>query len=216
MMLQAKGLVFRYPGGFMAGPLDLDLGPGIHHLVGPNGSGKTTLLRCLAADLPRHAGWVRVLGADPHRDHIARRHIALVPAQPDLPDFLTVDEAWQQLAALRAAPNWDGHALREALELPGGLALRHCSAGQRRRAELLAGMAGDPAVLLLDETPAHLDVASQSLLVSWLEAWRANRVVVLVHHGEPPVAVDSTVVVGAKSPSQISSPQPGESHAENG
>ena len=192
-MLTARALAFTFPAGFTVGPVDLDLGPGVHRIAGPNGTGKTTLLRVLCADLPRTAGSLEVCGRDPHAEAHARREVALVPARPDLPGFLTVDEAWRNLAALRGRPDWDGEAVRARLDVPGGLPLAHCSAGQRRRAELLAALAGDPSVLLLDETFAHLDGPGCAALVALVEGWRASRCVVMVHHGEPPVPVDSTV-----------------------
>lgn len=92
------------------------------------------------------------------------------------------------MAALRGAADWDGAALRDRLCVPGSLPLSHCSAGQRRRAELLAALAGDPRVLLLDETFAHLDDHGCEVLRGLVEEWRADGCVVLVHHGVPPGA----------------------------
>ncbi len=196
MELIVDAVRFVWPSGFGVGPVSWQLGPGVFHLVGPNGSGKTTLLRVLGGALPPASGQVRC-GGDVHRDPRARRHVALVPAQPDLPEFLTVDEAWRTLAGLRGAPDWEGRALRDALDLPGDLLLRHASSGQRRRAELLAALAGDPDVVLLDETFAFLDVHGREVLAEWLDAWRSWRVIVASHHGPLPVQADGTLELGA-------------------
>jgi ABC-type multidrug transport system ATPase subunit len=182
---------FVWPGGFAVGPVSRRFGPGAHHLVGPNGSGKTTLLRVIAGALRPTSGSVRC-GGDVHRDPRARVNVALVPAQPDLPDFFTVDEAWSTLAGLRGAPEWDGGPYRDALDLPADLSLRHASSGQRRRAELLAALAGDPGVLILDETFAFLDTHGREVLAGWLDSWRSWRVILASHHGELPVTPDST------------------------
>jgi ABC-2 type transport system ATP-binding protein len=193
--LRCRGLRLRFPSGFTVGPLDLDLGPGVHHLIGANGSGKTTLLRCLCGGWRTSEGTVDVCGMDPRTNPDGRRKIALLAAEPELPTFLTVDEAWQELAALRGRPDWDGAPLRDHLGLPPGLPLAHCSAGQRRLAELLAAAAGDPAVLLLDEPFANLDPVSTERLVACLSGWRADRVLVITSHGPVPLPVDSEIAV---------------------
>lgn len=194
--LVCADLQLAFPTGRRVGPVSWTLGPGIHHLAAANGAGKTTLLRCLCGAW-RATGTLSVCGGDPRMDAAARRHVAFVPSEPELPAFLTVDEAWQQLAALRGAPGWDGAALRDRLGLAGGQALGHCSAGQRRRAELLAGAAGDPAVLLLDEPFANLDAASVAAVADVVEGWRADRVVVVTSHGPLPVRADSTLHLGS-------------------
>lgn len=185
-----SGLEIRYPTGFVAGPLDLDVGPGVWRLAGDNGTGKTTLLRAMVGELTPTAGTVRVDGHDPVRDPRARRHVAFVPSRPELPGFLTVDEAWQTLAALRGDPDWDGADLRDTLGLPGEMLLSHGSDGQRRRAELLAGLAADPAVLLLDEPFANLDPEAAAIVAGVLDARRGDHVILVAHHGPSPLAFD--------------------------
>lgn len=191
--LRCQGLSMQFPSGFRIGPLDLDLGPGVHRLHGRNGSGKTTLLRCLCGGWRTSEGTVAVDGRDPRTDPEGRRKIALLAAEPELPTFLTVDEAWQELAALRGRPDWDGTAFRDELGLPPGLPLAHCSAGQRRLAELLGAAAGDPEVLLLDEPFANLDPVSTERLAARISVWRVDRVVLLTSHGPVPVPVDSEI-----------------------
>ncbi|MFH1467416.1 MAG: ABC transporter ATP-binding protein [Pseudomonadota bacterium] len=193
--LSAHGLCFAFPGGFGLGPVDLDLGPGVHLLLGANGCGKTTLLRCLCGGSRPDRGRVAVEGRDPHREHAVRGRIAYVPAEPEIPRYLRVEEAWRTIAALRRARDWDGAALCRALGLPPGLLLDHASHGQRRKAELVAALAGDPPALLLDEPFAGLDEASVALLRSWIAGWAAERVVLLTTHGDPRVAVTSTATL---------------------
>ncbi len=189
--LIADGVVVEL-GGFSLGPVNLSLGPGVHHIRGDNGSGKTTLLRALCGDLRPAKGMVRVDGGDPWTDPAARARVSWVPTHPQLPGFLTVDEAWQMMAALRNAPDWQGDDYRSALGLPGELRLEHASVGQRHRAELLAGIAADPGVLLLDEPLASLDPRGQHVITVWLKRWRAERVVLLTSHEPLPIEADST------------------------
>lgn len=197
--LSLVGVGITFPSGRAVGPVSAELGPGLHHLTGRNGSGKTTLLRCICGAWRGSTGTVTVRGqgaaSDPRRDPRARRDVALVTAEPELPPFLTVDEAWTELAAIRGAPRWDGARLRDTFGLPGGLPLAHCSAGQRRLAELLAAAAGDPRILLLDEPFANLDPVSTERLAAQLDAWRRERVIVVTSHGPVPIPVDSVVAL---------------------
>jgi ATPase subunit of ABC transporter with duplicated ATPase domains len=73
--------------------------------------------------------------------------------------------------------------------------LAAASAGQRRKAELICGLAGEPDVLLLDETFAHLDGESIELLAGWITEWATSRLILLTHHGELPVSADALLHV---------------------
>ena len=194
--VHARELQYTFPSGFTAGPLDLKVDRGLVQLTGPNGSGKTTLLRCLCGALRRSSGALQICGHDPRTDPLGRKQIAFVASKPELPDFLTVDEAWQQLAAIRGVDNWSGAPLREAVGLSGALPLAHASAGQRKLAEIIAGTAGEPQVLLLDEPWTNLDVDHARTLNRLLEGWREARVVVFTHHGAVPVAPDQVIALG--------------------
>ncbi|MEM9386193.1 MAG: ABC transporter ATP-binding protein [Pseudomonadota bacterium] len=187
--LQVRQLTVRFGRSFTMGPLDLEADRGIIHLVGPNGSGKTTALRAICGELLPASGQVLIDGENVHRVPPARKRIALAPSAPELPPFLTVSEAWQFTCSLRGAPAWDGGKYCDALALPPLLPLAHASAGQRRKAELVCALAGDPSVLLLDETFAHLDGDAVRWLATHLTDSAQERLVLLTHHGEPPVPV---------------------------
>jgi ABC-2 type transport system ATP-binding protein len=194
-MLEVTELEVRFGRSFSVGPASFSIGPGLLHVVGPNGGGKTTLLRALGGELLPHRGNVRVNGSVVHESVAARRQIALVPSIPELPGFLTVQEAYQFTASLRRRPTWDGSPFCERLSLDKNLRLASASAGQRRKAELVCGLAADPAILLLDETFAHLDDESVECLRTWLIEWSKFRSILLTHHGKPPVPVSATLSV---------------------
>jgi ABC-type multidrug transport system ATPase subunit len=194
-LLEIRDLVVSFGKTFSVGPINLVVNRGVIHLKGPNGGGKTTLLRAMGAELLPSRGSVCVNGQDVHSVIKARRHVALITATPELPAFLTVTEAYEFSASLRGAPNWDGKPYCEALELNPTLLLGHASAGQRSKAELICGLAADPSVLLLDETFAHLDEHGAAQLSQWICEWSQSRVIVLAHHGSPPVAVDEVLDV---------------------
>jgi len=194
-LLEANGVEVRFGVLFSVGPVSFSMGPGLLYVTGPNGGGKTTLLRALAGELLPFRGEVQVNGNVVHQSVIARRQIALVPSIPELPGFLTVSEAYQFTASLRQAPGWDGSPFCEQLNLDRNLPLANASAGQRRKAELVCGLAGDPPVLLLDETFAHLDHQGCARLQDWLAEWSRSRLIVLTHHGGAPVSVSATLAV---------------------
>ncbi|MCB9745588.1 MAG: ABC transporter ATP-binding protein [Alphaproteobacteria bacterium] len=204
--VEVAGLRFRYPGGFTLGPVSLSLGPGLHLLEGENGAGKTTLMRCLCGALRPQEGRVEVAGGDPGRSPEVRGRVAWLTAHGDLPEFFTVEEAWQTLASLRRAPSWDGAPLCEALGLPPRLRLAAASAGQRRKAELVAALAGEPPVLLLDEPFANLDARAGDTVRAWLEAWRAERVVLVSTHEGLGLTPDSQARLAAGAPLRWSGP----------
>ena len=104
-------------------------------------------------------------------------------------------EAYQFTAGLRGASDWDGESRCADLRLDPALPLASASAGQRRKAELICGLAADPEVLLLDETFAHLDQESCALLVAWIAEWRVSRLILLTHHGELPMTADDVLHV---------------------
>ena len=194
-LLEVRDLVVTFGKAFSVGPLNIVANSGVIHLIGPNGGGKTTLLRAMGGELQPSRGRVCVKGQDIHSVTQARRHVALITSTPELPAFMTVSEAYKFSASLRGAPTWDGKPYCEALELDPTLPLGHASAGQRRKAELICGLAGDPGVLLLDEAFAHLDEHSAVQLSQWIEDWSLSRVIVLAHHGSPPVTVNETLDV---------------------
>lgn len=200
-LLEVRELVVTFGTTFSVGPMSLVANHGIIHLEGPNGGGKTSILRAMSGELPPSQGSVSVNGQDVHTSVAARRNLAFAPSIPELPAFLTVSEACEFAASLRGAPDWDGEPYRKAMGLDPGLRLGHASAGQRRKAELICALAGDPAILLLDETFVHLDERSVSQLAEWVSEWSLSRVIVFTHHGVPPVPVDEVFHVSAGKPS---------------
>jgi ABC-type multidrug transport system ATPase subunit len=194
-LLEVRDLTVSFGKSFSVGPASFAMDRGVLHIKGPNGGGKTTLMRAMSGGLFPAQGRVVVNNKDVHKSVEARRNIAFVSAIPELPDFLTVQEAYQFAAAIRRAPAWEGRSFCEQLNLDRNLPLSSASAGQRQKAELICGLAGDPAVLLLDETFAHLDHASVEQLNAWIREWATTRLVVFTHHGEPPIAPNATLSV---------------------
>ncbi|MDX9722935.1 MAG: ATP-binding cassette domain-containing protein [Myxococcota bacterium] len=183
-LLALESLRVGYGRGFSVGPFDQAWGPGLIQVIGPNGCGKTTVFRAICGELRPLSGRCKVLGQDSWRYPEIRREIGYLAARPELPGFLGVAESWRFAALMRGRPHWDGEPLCAQLGLSGSMRLSQGSQGQRRAAELLSALAGEPSVLLLDEPFTGLDDERVALLAQWLEDWRASRLVLLTGHAQ--------------------------------
>jgi iron complex transport system ATP-binding protein len=142
-------------------------------VLGPNGTGKSTLLRTLVGAQAPLAGTVILDGAPLHQlDRVERaRRIAVVLTDRIDPGWLTVGD----VVSLGRHPHTDWRGLlrdtdiavaRAAADRLGIAALwsrpfAELSDGQRQRALVARALAQEPAVLVLDEPTAFLDVAGR-------------------------------------------------------
>ncbi len=181
--------------------VDLDIRAGqVVAVMGRNGSGKSTLLALLAGLRAPARGEVLVAG---HRAGDDPRAAALVPQDPLVLLFESTVGA-ECAAADRDAGAATGttRALLDRL-LPGVPDDRHprdLSEGQRLALALAVVLAGDPAVVLLDEPTRGLDAAAKRRLIEILdELVTEGRAVVLATHDVEVVAdvADRAVVLAA-------------------
>lgn len=140
--------------------LDLRVEPGeVHGFLGPNGSGKSTTIRILLGLLRPDAGTARVLGGDPWRDAVALHHrLAYVPGDVNLWPNLTGGQAIDLLARLRGSLDTARRdELLRRFDLDPSKKARTYSKGNRQKVALVAALASDVELLLLDEPTAGLD-----------------------------------------------------------
>jgi ABC-2 type transport system ATP-binding protein len=142
--------------------LDLTVEAGrVVGLVGPNGCGKTTTLRAVLGLARAEAGTIDVQGVR-GGTLPARSLVASVPVEPSGLDELSVAELLQLTASLWRA---DADFARRAELLLGVFGLRErvrsqlvsLSHGQRRLVSVVAAVALDRPLLLVDEATAALD-----------------------------------------------------------
>jgi iron complex transport system ATP-binding protein len=150
-------------------------------LIGPNGSGKTTLIRGMSGFLSPKRGIVLLeekAVTKRERKDLATR-VAVVTQSEEAAAPFSVEE----FVLMGRVPHWGRFQLLETKEdlkiaekvmtLAGIVHLRDrdmgaLSGGERQLVSLARALAQEPAVLLLDEPTAHLDIGHQVQIMNLL------------------------------------------------
>lgn len=170
----------------------------VNAVLGPNGAGKSTLLRAILGLLKLSEGSLDVLGAPPQRGN---RRVGYM-AQSRHADETTSITGRDYVSLGFDGPRFGwGHdhdkrrLVDRALALTGTTAfadqtLRTLSGGQRQRIALAHATVFRPALLLLDEPLAGLDLAAQAEIVDLINLIRdsTGAAVIVVAHDLNPLA----------------------------
>ena len=175
-------------------------------LVGGNGAGKTTLLRLLCGLYRPNDGavtWVDEEGTS--RPVVEMRsHLGVVPESTGLYHRLTAWENIRYHSRLQNVPvdvAWSRtQRFAAALELDDALHrhTRGFSRGMRQKTALLRALAHGPAMLLLDEPTAGLDVTSARRVRELVEQLRGEggTVIYSTHHlAEAELVCDRIIII---------------------
>jgi oligopeptide transport system ATP-binding protein len=185
-VLEAAGLRKEF-GKFVAvDGVSFSLWPGRSlAIVGESGSGKTTIARMLVGLERPTRGTITACGHDRSRPPRATRdrrrrgrevqmvfqdpYTSLDPrqnAQAAIDEILRLHHGWpaeRRQARIAELIDLVGLDLRQARALP-----RSLSGGQRQRVAIARALAADPAILILDESVAALDVSIQAQILNLL------------------------------------------------
>jgi ABC-2 type transport system ATP-binding protein len=181
-----SGLVKTFGSTRALDGLDLSVEVGeVHGFLGPNGAGKSTAIRVLLGLLRADAGQAELLGGDPWRDAVAlHRRIAYVPGDVELWPNLTGGEAIDLLGRLRGGLDKARRAeLIERFDLDPRKKGRTYSKGNRQKVAIVAALASDAELLLLDEPTAGLDPLMEVVFQDVIKQLKAEgRTVLLSSH----------------------------------
>jgi osmoprotectant transport system ATP-binding protein len=142
-------------------------------ILGASGSGKTTLLKMVNRIIEPTSGTISVFGKDIRSLPVTelRRSIGYVIQQVGLFPHLTIE---QNIATVPDILGWDRQKTAERIDylmdlvhLPESykkLYPRQLSGGQQQRVGIARAMAGDPAVLLMDEPFGAIDAITRKKL----------------------------------------------------
>jgi ATP-binding cassette subfamily B protein len=195
--IELRDVDFSYSGsdGKAISGINLTVEPGeTVALVGQTGAGKSTLVKLIARFYDATGGQVLVDGTDVRAYDLAsyRHQLGIVPQE----SYLFAGTVRDSIAYARpdasdaevevAARATGAHDM--IIRLAGGYAHevaergRNLSAGQRQLIALARAQLADPAILLLDEATAALDLAAEAAVNHAISELTAARTTIVVAH----------------------------------
>ncbi|MGH3399461.1 MAG: ABC transporter ATP-binding protein, partial [Streptosporangiaceae bacterium] len=208
--IELRDVHFGYTGtrSEAIGGVSLSIAPGeTVALVGQTGAGKSTLVKLIARFYDVTSGRVLIDGTDVRDFDLAsyRRQLGVVPQESYLfpgtvRDAIAYGRPDAGDAEVEAAARGVG-AIEMIARLPGGFRHevaergRNLSAGQRQLIALARAYLVNPAILLLDEATAALDLAAEAEVNRATEQLAAQRTTLLVAHRLTTAAGADRIVV---------------------
>ena len=180
-MIQVTHLKKRYGKKVVLEDINFTIQPGeCVAIIGENGCGKSTLLKILAGVIKADDGTYSFYGKQNNQSRVC----GYVPQENPLLEDLTVRDnlyLWGGKAALNQKLFLEEFQLENILDTT----VKQLSGGMKRRLSIACTMFKNPAILLLDEPTAGLDLHYKEQIFSWIESYhKKNGIVIMVTHDE--------------------------------
>lgn len=151
--------------------IDFTLKPGnFAALLGENGSGKSTLLDLLMGFRMPKNGKITVDGKEPHIDDLTLKANTMylsekmeVPVYWKIGDYLEFHKHFY--------PNYSIELEKQYMDeykIKSSTSFRSLSAGENKRAQIVAALASNPQLILIDEITAVLDIVGRQKFMGHL------------------------------------------------
>ena len=207
--VEFDGVEFAYSNGKEVLPhfsLDIPAGQTIA-LVGTTGAGKSTLAKLISRFYDPVQGEVRLDGIDLRKltDEDLRRAVVMVTQEAYLfsgsvADNIALGKPGASKQEIESAARAVGAhefitALPDGYDTDVNKRGGRVSAGQRQLISFARAFIADPAVLILDEATASLDIPSERLVQHGLKTLLADRTAVIIAHRLSTVSIADRVLV---------------------
>jgi ATP-binding cassette subfamily B protein len=207
--VEFDGVEFAYSNGKEVLPhfsLDIPAGQTIA-LVGTTGAGKSTMAKLISRFYDPVKGEVRLDGIDLRKlsDEDLRRAVVMVTQEAYLfsgsvADNIALGKPGASKQEIESAARAVGAhefitALPDGYDTDVNKRGGRVSAGQRQLISFARAFIADPAVLILDEATASLDIPSERLVQHGLKTLLADRTAVIIAHRLSTVSIADRVLV---------------------
>ncbi len=185
--ITTESLTKRYGSVAALSDLSLDVPSGsIFGFLGPNGAGKTTALKILAGLARATSGSASVNGVPVGVQGTHRAQIGYLAQEPRFYGWMSGRQTLQYVSTFFPGRR-GGRSIDELLELVGlgdaaDRPTSQYSGGMRQRLGIAQALAGDPAVVLLDEPAAALDPLGRHDVLALLKQLRGEKTVFYSTH----------------------------------
>lgn len=168
--------------------MSLELGPGLHGLLGRNGAGKTTLMRTMVGLLPVREGKISLCGVSVKNLREVRKLIGYLPQEFSLYPNMKVYEVLDYIGVLSNMSKRERQTrideLLERVNLTKERTkkVKSLSGGMKRRLGMAQALLHNPRILIADEPTVGLDPEERVRLRNLLVDEARDKIVILSTH----------------------------------
>ncbi len=156
-------------------------------LLGPNGAGKSTTIHCITGIAQPTSGEILIDGVDVVKEYkLARTKVGLSPQEFNVDIFATPEKLMDYMGGYYSIPKAQREKRIEELidrfdlQAHRSVRFQKLSGGLKRRTMLGRALVHTPALLILDEPTAGVDVEQRRDLWEYLKELNANGTTIIL------------------------------------